>query len=133
VLVGEKSEYEYLNGRLGSYIKAMEAVSHLPEYTQTIFLWEPRGLYATNKVQPDVWIDRWYLDHLSFEGNDEIMKKWRTDGFSHILIYKAGADFERENRDDIPNSNWQDLDALLAGLTLQEDIGGKYQLYSMKP
>jgi hypothetical protein len=49
------------------------------------------------------------------------------------LIYKAGADFERENRDDIPNNNWQDLDALLADLTLQEDIEGIYQLYSMKP
>ena len=114
-------------------MKAMEAVRNLPEETQTIFLWEPRGLYAPSEAQPDIWIDRWYLDHLSFEGNDEILKKWRTDGFSHILIYKAGADFERENREDIPISNWQDLDALLAGLTLQEDIGGKYQLYSMKP
>ena len=133
VLVGEISEYEYLNGRLGSYMKAMEAVRNLPEETQTIFLWEPRGLYAPSEAQPDIWIDRWYLDRLRFDGNDEILKKWRTDGFSHILIYKAGADFERENRDDIPNSNWQDLDALLADLTLQEDIGGIYQLYSMQP
>jgi len=133
VLVGEISEYEYLNGRLGSYMKAMEAVRNLPEETQTIFLWEPRGLYAPSEAQPDIWIDRWYLDRLRFDGNDEILKKWRTDGFSHILIYKAGADFERENRDDIPISNWQDLDALLADLTLQEDIEGIYQLYSMKP
>jgi len=133
VLVGEISEYEYLNGRLGSYMKAMEAVRNLPEETQTIFLWEPRGLYAPSEAQPDIWIDRWYLDRLRFDGNDEILKKWRTDGFSHILIYKAGADFERENRDDIPISNWQDLDALLADLTLQEDIGGIYQLYSMQP
>jgi hypothetical protein len=89
-------------------------------------------LYAPSEAHPDIWIDRWYLDRLRFDGNDEILKKWRTDGFSHILIYKAGADFERDNRTEIPNSSWQDLDALLASLTLQEDFGGIYQLYSMK-
>jgi hypothetical protein len=133
VLMGEKSENEYLNGKLGSYMMAMEAVRNLPEENRTIFLWEPRGLYAPSEAHPDIWIDRWYLDRLRFDGNDEILKKWRTDGFSHILIYKAGADFERDNRTEIPNSSWQDLDALLASLTLQEDFGGIYQLYSMKP
>jgi len=133
VVLGFKPPEDYLKSRLGWFIPAMLAVNELPEETRTIFLWEPRGYYSPPSSLPDVWIDRWYLTRQETDSPAVIMAEWKRAGFTHLLVYHDGAEFERANRPELTQEDWQAFDELLSGLKLKNDIGGIYQLYSLTP
>jgi hypothetical protein len=132
-LAGKAGRQAYLERALGGYPAAMEAVAGLAPEARTLFLWEPRGLYAPLAAQPDSWIDRWYLERRAGRNPAAILARWRDQGFTHLLIFRAGADFERHNRPQLHPADWQALDALLAMLPPPELPGADYDLYRLAP
>jgi hypothetical protein len=132
VLLATNSEEQYLDDSLGWYAPVMRALHELPENSRTLFLWEPRGLYAPSTAQADTWIDRWYLDRKLIGSPDAILRSWREQGFSHLLVYTVGAEYERRTRPELKASDWAALDELLASLEEPISFGGTYQLYRLR-
>ena len=131
VVLGVRSPQQYLDDALGWYSPAMRALHDLPPDARPLLLWEPRGLYAPLRSQPDTWIDRWYLDRRTLGDPHAILQRWRELGYTHLLINHAGADFERSYRPELTSADWEALDAILSRLTKLEDFGQVYALYSL--
>jgi hypothetical protein len=131
VLLGTRPATRYLDQALGWYAPAMRALHGLPPEARPLLLWEPRGLYAPLRAESDTWIDRWYLDRRNMGGPQAILRSWRREGYTHLLLNDAGANFERSHRQELTQADWEALDALLSHLTPLADFGGAYHLYSL--
>jgi len=125
------TEEEYLLNNLGWYAWVLESIDELPEGSQALMLWEPRSYYCTPKCTPDEVLDRWYRDVRSHQDSDEILKAWRDDGYTHLLFYREGADFIRDEDSRYQDSDWQFLEQLLASLPAPLGFGDVYALYPL--
>jgi hypothetical protein len=131
VMLGVRPAAQYLDQALGWYAPAMRALQELPSEARPLLLWEPRGLYAPPRAEPDTWIDRWYLDRQAIGDPQAILHSWRVEGYTHLLLYDTGADFERSHRHELSQADWAALDTLLSHLTQLTDFGGAFHLYSL--
>jgi hypothetical protein len=131
VVLGVESQQAYLTRNLGAYFPAMEAVQKLSQGSVTLALWEARGFYCRPTCLADTWIDRWYVDRKRIGGEDAILESWRIEGFTHILLYRAGVDFVRENDSRYTEEDWEALERLLNRLELIETFGDGYELYGL--
>jgi hypothetical protein len=138
-VLGLKPVENFLAENLGWYAPAMQAVRQLPEGQRALLLWEPRSLYCLPRCDPDEVLDRWKRQRYPASssvpvGNEAILSDWRSAGYTHLLYYRAGADFIRqEGRLAYTQADWQALDALLDGLPLVQDFSGAYALYALTP
>jgi hypothetical protein len=134
VVLGFETRQTYLERNLGWYTIAMQTVQELPEGSQVLMLYEPRGYYCTPRCDPDEILDE-NMHSLALAGSAEAaLQTWQTRGFTHILYYRAGADFLRSGDD--PHHNPADIAALetmLATLPEPQSFGGVYELYSIIP
>jgi hypothetical protein len=133
---GLESPESYLGRNLGWYHPAMEAIDDLPNDAQVLMLWEPRAYYCLPKCIPDEVLDRWGHELSMHSDAEAIINDWVQTGTSHILFYKAGAEFIKEEQQDksssgITPSDWQELERLFSLLGKPVDIGPDYQLYSL--
>jgi hypothetical protein len=131
VIVGLEEEGVYLTRSLGAYYPAMEAVHNLPPDSFVLNLWEPRGFYCEPTCLADTWIDHWYLDRQKFGSAERILDSWKEQGFTHVLLYRAGAKFIQENDARYHDEDWQVLEELLQRLSLVESFGDGYELYGL--
>jgi hypothetical protein len=131
-LLGVRSKEEYLDQNLGWYHRAMRAVSELPEDSQTLFLWEPRGLYAPENSTADVWIDQWYLGLRRHGSADAVLDTWLKEEYTHLLLASKARDFEMQSRTEYLPSDWDSLDDLLGYLSNPITFGDVYYLYELK-
>jgi hypothetical protein len=131
VLLGTRSPEQYLDDSLGWYAPAMRALHDLPRESRPLLLWEPRGLYAPPQAEADVWIDRWFVDRRTIGAPKAILRSWQAEGYTHLLVYRSGADFERQHRSALTSADWQALDDLMSRLSPPTDFGGVYRLYSL--
>lgn len=127
------SEEEYLNKNLGMLNITMQVINELPEGSLVLMLWEPRSYYCVPLCVPDEVLDAWVSYIRNTPDVDELVADWRDQGFTHLLFFRFGADFIREVDSRYLDSDWENLEKLLAGLTLQEDFDDIYQLYSLNP
>jgi hypothetical protein len=131
-LLALNSNEQYLSDNLGWYYPAMQRIWALPSDARVLMLWEPRSFYCLPKCLPDEVLDRWIHDLRAYGGPDLVLQSWREKGYTHVLFYRLGADFVREEDKRYQPSDWQALDLLLSNLATPDDIGGVYQLYSIK-
>ena len=67
--------------------------TQLPCDAKVLFLWEPRSYYVRRTVQPDAILDQFaHLHHLYRDAN-AIARAVREQGYTHILLYRAGLDY----------------------------------------
>jgi hypothetical protein len=135
VLTGSESTQEYLVSQLGVYSLTMDAVSHLPEGSRIVFLWEPRAFWcsATVQCEPDALLDRWWhLRRLGFDAHS-VVRLWEDEGITHVLLFSRGAQEIKQARfDPLSDEDWQELDRLTGDeLTPLEDWDGAYVLYKL--
>ncbi len=123
----------YLEDNLGWYARAMETLRSLPEGDRAVLLWEPRGYYCNPKCDSDEVLDRWVHKMRIGSTPDTVGSEWTAAGYTHLLVYRAGADFIRQDDNRYANTEWEALDLFLDGLPLQEDFGGTYELYQLQP
>ena len=133
MVIGVRTREEYLDRNLGWYAPTMRAVSSLPEDSNVLMLWEPRGLYCLQKCSPDEILDRWLHERYLSSKTEDILMKWREAGYTHLLLNRFGADFIRQTDDRYTASDWQELEAMLAQLPEPENFGDAYYLYSIEP
>lgn len=131
-MLGVESDMEYLKSKLGWYPVAMEQISDLPGELRILILWDERGFYAPLNSTADPLIDRWYLDSLLYQEPEKILKSWRYEGYTHLLIYRLGMEFERQRRTELTQEHWQMLDTLLDSLQAPTSYGETYELYSIQ-
>jgi hypothetical protein len=131
-LSGSLTRTEYLETNLGWYARAMDFAQGLPEGSRVLFLWEPRGLVCGQACSEDATLDRWYLAMRSGLTAEETLARWREQGWTHILLFEAGADFERIHRGEYPAADWAELDRLRALLPVVERFGDGYTVYSVE-
>jgi hypothetical protein len=92
VLLGIETRDEYLARNLGDHHTMAKWINtHLPGDARIVSLWEPRSYYIDRAIEPDATLDR--MAHLRFLYNgdaDAIANEWRRQGFSHVLLWRAG-------------------------------------------
>jgi len=128
-LLGLETASAYRGRRLGLYEAAMDAIADLGPGASVISLWEARGLECRPICRPDYWLDRWYLARLRSGEPDAILNQWRSEGATHLLVYRAGLDFVKASDRRYSAADWAALESLLAQLPLVERIGEAYELY----
>ena len=148
VLLGLSTPDQYLEDNLGWYMPAMRAIQTLPENARVVMLWETRSLHCLPRCEPDEILDRWLWERYgagssgsqasASRGAGEILQGWKAAGFSHVLYYRLGADFIRQEvyarrSQRYTAADWAALQELLSGLTSVADFGQAYTLYQLAP
>lgn len=135
VLVGQRTTNEYLQDNLGYYTLAMDAIESLPDSTRVMMLWEPRGYYCASRCEPDEILDRWLHDRAVYRTPEMILAAWQNEGFTHVLVYRLGADFLRFELQDPAYTleDWQTVDVFLGQLSQLDRFGDAYELYQLQP
>jgi hypothetical protein len=131
VIFAQESDGAYITRVLGAYYPAMEALQSLPPNSSVLNLWEPRGFYCRPTCVLDAWIDRWYLDRQRFEDEERILESWIEDGYSHVLLHRAGQKFIQDTDPRYTQEDWNVLGTLLKKLTLIENFGDGFELYRL--
>src|SRR5262249_17488765 len=92
-MVGAETRQRFLLRQLGPHAEAMQAVSSLPASARVQLMWEPRSYLAGRIVRADPLLDA--LPHLvAVTGSlEDGVRRLRADGFTHVLVYEAGAAF----------------------------------------
>lgn len=137
-ILGLSTSDQYLADNLGWFEPAMQAINQLPEGSRVLMLWEPRSLYCLPNCVPDEIIDRWWRDRYEGHGTnpatpEEILQSWKTAGYTHMLLYRLGADFVRSGSGGSQPDDWLALETLLSRLTLIQNFGNIYMFYSFTP
>ncbi len=95
-LFGLESRADYLARRLGAHFAAMNWLNErLPADSRILFLWEPRGYYCRRPAQPDATLDALAQLRVSYPDAESALVALRADGFTHLLLYRAGLEFLR--------------------------------------
>jgi len=133
VILGSVEQETYLNQELGWYFPVMEAVNNLPENSRTLFLWEARAYYCTRQCSPDVILDRWWHLRRTISDLDGISRWMQDQGYTHVLVYDFGADFEKAESAMYEEADWLDLQQFRQEqLSLSQSFDGIYTLYRLK-
>jgi hypothetical protein len=129
---GFQSNQEYLEKTLGWYARAIDEINLLDESEKVLFLYEPRGFGCIPKCDPDEILDHWKVTFHEFTSNEEIISKWKNEGFTHILVYTKGMEFLREEQDPHhPPIELDALEKLTTSFSLVANYGDWYKLYSL--
>ena len=135
VLVGEESREAFLTRTLGAHYAAMELVNErLSDGESALFLWEPRSYYCRRPAQPDPILERWaWLRHRYGDNADAIARLLQSEGYTHVLLHRAGMELIREtNLDPLTDADLAALDAFAAAYWVEEAaVGDAYQLYRL--
>lgn len=123
----------YLGRRLGAYAWAMEGLDALDPQERALMLWEPRGFYCRPDCLPDTWIDRWYWLRALDRSNAQILDEWRSQGYTHLLLYRGGMAFVRQHDPRYQSEDWRALEQLLSRLSVVGAFGDAYVLYTLRP
>lgn len=124
---------KYLERNTGWYQAAMQTLRSLPPNSQILLIYEPRAFYCRPHCQPDENLDRWRREWTRNHDFNSIRQQWQREGFTHLLVFRSGVEFMKENPD--PKHPLESLIALedfLSAMPVLEDFGGVYQLYLLK-
>lgn len=131
-ILGSISQETYLNQNLGWYFPVMQAINNLPQTSRTLFLWEARAYYCTRDCSPDVVLDRWWHLRRTIPDLSGISSWMKDQGYSHVLVYDIGVEFERLESGLYEEADWLDLQEFRQEhLTLLQSFDGIYTLYRL--
>lgn len=92
VLLGLETRAQFLTRQLGDHYKMAEWVNaNLPRDARIVSLWEPRAYYIERAIEADALLDRFAHLQFLYDGDaDKISAEWRKQGFTHVLLFRAG-------------------------------------------
>ena len=127
------SHQTFLENNLGEYERAVQGINALPNGSHVLMLWEPREFECLPKCDGDEIIDRWYHDWRQSQNIDQLIKTWHAEGYTHVLLFKAGADFvQKYDSQMFDATDWQGLSDLQTRLKLVQNFGDVYYLYDLQ-
>ena len=132
-LSGLRTGREYLVDNLGFYPIAVESIRNNPEIERVLMLWEPRSFYCNQKCDPDEVLDQWWQAVRMWNQPEIILDRWRTMGYTHLMLNRQGADFIQDEDERYYADDWKMLDNLLRILPAPTIFGQSYELYRLNP
>ena len=148
-LAGLETRESYLTRRLGAHYVTMQSVSEeLPTESHLVFFWEPRSYYCLPPSRGDATLDNLAQLHLAYGEAETALKALRAEGYTHLLLYRAGLAFLRGptprpptissllgesppegSHYPINDQHALFLEELLAQCQQVEDLAGIYEIY----
>ena len=98
VAVGAQSRVKYIERVNPSYAALMKILDELPTNAHVYSLFEPRSYELPRLTQPDVIVYNFAHDQYLYHTPADIIQHWRSQGYTHILVYERGLDFMLQNR-----------------------------------
>jgi hypothetical protein len=93
VAVGAQSRAGYIARINPSYATLMQIMDELPKTAYVYSLFEPRSYGLPRRIQSDAINDNFAHDLYLYKTSSEVIQHWKSQGFTHILLYERGLDF----------------------------------------
>ncbi|HKG53703.1 MAG TPA: hypothetical protein VKB04_05545, partial [Anaerolineales bacterium] len=93
IAFGAQSRAGYIARVNPSYAALMKAMDELPGDAYIYSLFEPRSYSLSRRIQPDAINYNFSQDLFLYKTPAEIIRHWKTQGYTHIMIYERGLDF----------------------------------------
>jgi hypothetical protein len=97
VAFGVQSREGYIARVNPSYAALLQIMDELPATAYVYSLFEPRSYGLPRRTQPDVIVYNFAHDLHLYATPLEIIQHWKTEGYTHILIYERGLNFMIES------------------------------------
>lgn len=93
VAAGAQSRERYIERVNPSYAALINAMDALPRDVRVYNLFEPRSYGLPRFVQPDPINSNFAHDAYLFHTPDLIIQHWKSERYTHIIVYERGLDF----------------------------------------
>lgn len=93
VAFGAQSREGYIARINPSYNALMQIMDELPADAHVYSLFEPRSYDLPRQTQPDAINYNFSHDLYLYRTPSEMLRHWKANGYTHILIYERGLDF----------------------------------------
>jgi hypothetical protein len=100
VALGAQTRERYIERVNPSYAALMQLINELPADARVYLIFEPRSYGLPRTVQADPILYNFAHDVYLFKTSDEILKHWKSEGYTHIVVYERGLNVMIES----PNS-----------------------------
>lgn len=97
VALGAQSRERYIERINPSYAALMKLMEELPTDARVYSLFEPRSYGLPRSTQPDPITYNFAHDAYLYETPAGILQTWKSEQYTHILVYERGLDFLIEN------------------------------------
>jgi len=104
VALGAQSRERYIERVNPSYAALIHTMDELPADAHVYSLFEPRSYDLPRRIQPDAIVSNFAHDHYLYQTSVEIIRHWKVEGYTHILVYERGLSFMLENSPNQMNS-----------------------------
>lgn len=93
VAMGAQSRMGYIARVNPSYAALMQSIDELPADAYVYSLFEPRSYSLPRRIQPDAINYNFAQDLNLYKTPEAILQQWKSQGYTHVLIYQRGLDF----------------------------------------
>jgi hypothetical protein len=97
VAFGAQSRAGYIARINPSYAALLQIMDELPENAYVYSLFEPRSYGLPRRTQPDAINYNFSHDLYLYKTSSEIIRHWKEQGYTHILLYERGLDLGAED------------------------------------
>ena len=108
VAFGAQSRGRYIERVNPSYAALMTMMDELPGNAYVYSIFEPRSYDLPRSIQPDPIIFNFPHDQYRFHTAAQIIEHWKSEGYTHIVVYERGLQFMIETRPDRLTSEVQE-------------------------
>ncbi|MBI4760604.1 MAG: ArnT family glycosyltransferase [Chloroflexota bacterium] len=131
--VGAQTREQYIARVDPSYAALIQIMEGLPANARMYSLFEPRSYALPRSIQPDPIVANFAHDLHLYKTPQEIIRQWKAQGYSYILVYERGRQFMLENNLDYQSPTLQNaLAETLALLSLtRQTADGVYSIYQI--
>ena len=124
VAAGIVTKESYLEKYQPGYAYALQAVSQKDRDSKVYSLFEPRSYGMSRMVQPDPILDNFSHDLYLYGNAESIIREWRQQGYTHVLLNRRAAGFVLESAEEQVI-----FDQTIAALrSISESSDGTYEL-----
>jgi hypothetical protein len=93
VALGAQTRERYIERINPSYAALMSLIDKLPADAKVYSLFEPRTYGLPRSTQPDAIIYNFADDVYRYKTSDEIIARWKSEHYTHVIVYERGLDF----------------------------------------
>jgi hypothetical protein len=97
VAFGAQSREQYIARINPSYAALMQIMDKLPSGARVYSLFEPRSYGLPRQTQPDAINYNFAHDLYLYRTPSEIIQHWKTEGYTHVIVYERGLGFMVES------------------------------------
>jgi hypothetical protein len=90
VALGAQTRERYIERVNPSYAALMQLMDELPADAKVYSLFEPRSYGLLRAIQPDPILYNFSHDAYLFKTSDQIIEHWKTEHYTHLLVYERG-------------------------------------------